>query len=40
MEKYYRHFKNGKIYEIPREYQHIQAEKAHLEFDGERLMGC
>ncbi len=31
-------FKNGKLYEIPREYQHVQAEKAHLEFDGERLV--
>jgi protein gp37 len=29
--------KGNKIYEIPREHQHTQAHKAHLDFDGTRL---
>ena len=30
--------RNGKLYEIPREYQHIQAAKAHLDYDGKNLV--
>ena len=29
--------KGNKVYEIPREHQHTQAHKAHLDFDGTRL---
>ena len=29
--------KGNRIYEIPREHQHTQAHKAHLDFDGTRL---
>lgn len=29
--------KGNRVYEIPREYQHSQAHKAHLDFDGTRL---
>ena len=30
--------KNGKEYQIPREYQHTQAAKAHLDYDGTTLL--
>ena len=29
--------KGTKVYDIPREHQHTQAHKAHLDFDGVRL---
>ena len=29
--------RGDKIYEIPREYQHEQAHKAHLDYDGKQL---
>jgi len=29
--------KGNRVYEIPREHQHSQAHKAHLDFDGTRL---